>query len=242
MHPVCGRLSADKDLEGLGWIYAKAFMSSLSDGMVSPFIYVYAIRLGASTGEVGWMRSLNNLFNYSLQVPWGRLADKIGSRVTVIVFTGIAASLLWVPVALTSDSKALFLLLSLHFLIASASIPAWNALLRSIVPAPVRGSVLSTVNLASLFGGLIATAISGPLMDLYGGSLLLPVTIAAASGSAGSLLLSRVNEPKLKRRVGFEDLFSLFKLSETPKLLSENPDFKLFLELTALQGFFLTFA
>lgn len=226
----------------LKWVYARAFANSLSDGMVSPFIYVYALRIGASPSEVGWMRSFNNLFTYGLQIPWGRLADRLNSRVSLIVFADVVASLLWIPIALTLDPKLLSLSLSLHFLVASASVPAWNALLGALIPAPVRGFALSTVSTASLSGSLIATAASGPLMDLSGGSPLVPVSLAAISGSFGSVLLLRVREPKVKKTAKLGDIASLFKMSEIPKLLSENADFELFIKLTALQGFFMTFA
>lgn len=226
----------------LRWVYARAFTNSLSDGMISPFIYVHALRLGASAGEVGWMRSFNNLFTYSLQIPWGRFADSLKSKVFLIVLADIIASLLWLPVAFTLNPKLLFLFLSLHFLMASASVPAWNALLGALTPASLRGFALSTVSIASLSGSLIATASSGPLIDLSGGSLLIPVLLATISGSLGSVLLLRVREPKVKRIKKLEGLTSLFEVSEVPKLINENTDFKLFLELTTLQGFFMTFA
>jgi len=58
----------------------------------------------------------------------------------------------------------------------------------------------------------------------------------------GSILLLRVREPTVKKVKELEGLASLFEVSEIPKLINENTDFKLFLELTTIQGFFMTFA
>ncbi len=228
---------ADKKLK---WIYGRAFASSLGNGMISPFIYVYAARIGASSGEIGWMHSFNNLFTNSLQVPFGRLTDSIGRRIPIIVITSILASLLWIPIALVTQPKVFIFLVALQFLLASISVPAWNALISESSQASTRSIVVSNINIASLTGGLIATFFSGWLIDYAGGEIIVSAALASILGSTGALILLKVKEKKIKqRRISLGPLFSI---SDIPNLINENTDFRFFLKLVALQSFFMSFA
>jgi MFS family permease len=209
--------------------------------MVSPFIYVYAARIGASTGEIGWMYSFNNFFVNSLQVPWGRLSDMLGKRVSIIVATSIAASLIWMPMALTTRPKIFLILVAIYFLLSSAAIPVWNALLRETTQPSSRSIVVSNMNIASLSGSLVATVFSGWLIDYSGGRIIIPSIIATVLGLAGSLILLRMRENRA-RRTGFRSITSIFRLTDIPGLINESSDFKLFLKLSAIQGFFMSFA
>ncbi|MBO3840063.1 MAG: MFS transporter [Thermoproteota archaeon] len=224
----------------LKWMYGRAFASSLSNGMISPFIYVYAARIGASSGEIGWMHSFNNLFTNSLQVPFGRLTDNIGRKVLIIVVTSLLASLLWIPIALITLPQLFIFLIALQFLLAAASVPAWNALIRESTQASFRSIAISNINIASLIGSLIATLFSGWFIDYSGGNIIFPAILAGISGSAGALMLLKVKEKKVKPKQ--ISIGPLFRISDMPDLINENNDFRLFLKLVALHGFFMSFA
>ncbi|MEM3467002.1 MAG: MFS transporter [Candidatus Jordarchaeales archaeon] len=234
-------MAGDENREKLRLMYGRAFASSLSNSMVSPFIYVYAARIGASPGEIGWMHSFNNLFVNSLQVPWGRLSDMLGRRVSIIVVTSITASLIWIPMALTAEPKTFLILVALYFFLSSAAVPAWNALLREATQPSSRSIVISNMNIASLLGSLVATAFSGWLIDYSGGSLLAPSAIAVSVSLPGSLILLRIREDRI-RETSFKSIMSAFKISDIPGLINESSDFKLFLKMSALQGFFMSYA
>ncbi|MGC8831904.1 MAG: MFS transporter [Thermoproteota archaeon] len=234
-------MASDADREKLKWMYGRSFVSSLSNGMISPFIYVYAARIGVSSGEIGWMHSFNNFFTNSLQVPWGRLSDRIGRRVIIIVATSLLASLLWIPIALITEPKFFLVLVALQFLLASASVPAWNALLRESTQAFFRSIAVSNINIASLLGSLIATVFSGWIIDSSGGKIIIPSIIATILGLAGALILLKVKEKEIKKpRSG--SLTSIFKITDIPGLINENNDFKLFLKLSAIYGFSMSLA
>jgi MFS family permease len=221
-------------------MYGRAFASSLSNGMISPFIYVYAARIGASSGEIGWMHSFNNLFTNSLQVPWGRLVDNFGKKVLIIAVSGLLASLLWILIALISEPRVFIILVAIQFLLVSISIPAWNALIGESTQASFRSIVVSNINMASLAGSLIATLFSGWFIDYSGGEIIIPALLASASGSVGAIILLKVKEKRVKpKSVG---LIPLFRVSDIPYLINENDNFKLFLRLVALHGFFMSFA
>jgi len=233
-------LVPDAGKERLKWMYMRAFASSFSNGMISPFVYVYAAKIGASSSEIGWMYSFNNLFTNSLQVPWGRLTDNLGRKIPIIVTTSLLASLLWIPIAIVTLPRVFIFLVSLQFLLASASTPAWNALIGESTQAPFRSIVISNINIASLVGSLIATLFSGWLIDYSRGEIIIPALTASISGSVGALILLRVKEKRVKpKRI---NITLLFKLSDIPGLINENVDFKIFLKLVALHGLFMSFA
>ncbi|MCX8183690.1 MAG: MFS transporter [Crenarchaeota archaeon] len=234
-------MAGDENKRRLRPMYGRAFASSLSNSMVSPFIYVYAARIGASPSEIGWMHSFNNLFVSSLQVPWGRLSDMLGRRVSIIVVTSIAASLIWIPMALTAEPKIFLILVAVYFFLSSAAVPAWNALLRETTQPSSRSLVVSNMNIASLLGSLVATAFSGWLIDYSGGSLLAPSVIAVSVSLPGSLILLRIKENRI-RETSFKSIMSAFRMSDIPGLINESSDFKLFLKMSALQGFFMSYA
>lgn len=234
-------MDAGENTRKLRLMYGRAFASSLSSSMVSPFIYVYAARIGASPGEIGWMYSFNNLFVNSLQVPWGRLSDILGRRISIIVATSIAASLIWIPMSLTAEPRIFLMLVALYFFLSSAAVPAWNALLRETTQPSFRSLVISNMNIASLLGSLVATAFSGWLIDYSGGSLAAPSAIAVIISIAGSLILLRIKEDRI-RKTSFKSIVSIFRISDIPGLINESSDFKLFLKLSAIQGFFMSYA
>ncbi|MEM2929920.1 MAG: MFS transporter [Thermoproteota archaeon] len=231
----------DENRRKLTPIYGRAFASSLSNSMVSPFIYVYAARIGASTSEIGWMYSFNNLFSNSLQVPWGRLSDMLERRISIIVATSIVASLIWIPVALTTEPKIFLMLVALQFLLSSASIPAWNALLSETTQPSFRSLVVSNINVASLLGSLVATIFAGWLIDYFEGKIIIPSVIATILGLAGSIILLKIKETRVKK-LSLKNIPLIFRMSDIPSLINANSDFKLFLKLSAIQGFFMSFA
>lgn len=234
-------MASDADKERLRWMYGRAFASSISNSIITPFIYVYAARIGVTSGEIGWMHSFNNFFPNSLQVLWGRLSDRIGKRVIIIVATSLLASLIWIPIALITEPKVFLVLVALQFLLASASAPAWNALLRESTQAFFRSIVVSNINIASLLGSLIATIFSGWLIDYSEGKIIIPSIIATVLGLVGAIILLKIREKGIKKpRSG--SLTSIFKISGIPGLINENNDFKLFLKLSAIQGFCMSFA
>ncbi|MGQ9515331.1 MAG: MFS transporter [Thermoproteota archaeon] len=223
-------------------IYTTAFLSSTADGMVSPFVFVYAVRLGASSSDIGWMRSFNNLFTYTLQVPWGRLSDRLRKRAAIVAVSSLASSLILMLIIFTTEPKMLIPIISLRSFIASASAPAWSALIGELTQASLRGTIISMVNVASSLGSLIATAIAGPLIDYSGGKLTVTIFVSSALSSMAAVILIGFREPQVGKSIKMTELASLLRTSDLLKTIGGNTDFELFLKLSAAQGFFLTFA
>lgn len=170
--------------------------------MVNPFLSPYAVELGASSSEMGWFQSLSNLSNNVMQVFWGGLSDRLGRRISFIVLGGLITATLWIPMIFVANASQLIILIAIQALLGSMATPAWTALIGDLVPSLKLGRISATINLWASIGSLIATLVSGVVMDMIGGTLqqmfFIPFTVAMICGLVSSLVMLHVRENKRK--------------------------------------------
>jgi len=141
-------------------IYANQVVGSFGGGMAASSVPVYALRLNASSIDLGWLQAIQNFFPNALQIPWGKLSDRIGRRTPfIIVGTSLAAVAYLMMIA---SSTALLVILAALFqaIATSAVIPAWSALIGEKIPVTKRGKSLGSIGrwagLAGVVGSLVA--------------------------------------------------------------------------------------
>ncbi|RLI20589.1 hypothetical protein DRO45_03510 [Candidatus Bathyarchaeota archaeon] len=208
-------------------LYARSVVNSLGLGMVNPFLSPYAVELGASSSEMGWFQSLSNLSNNVMQVIWGGLSDRFGRRVPFIVLGGVITAVLWLPMIFVANATQLIFLIAIQALLGSMATPAWTALIGDLVPSLKLGRTSAAINLWASIGSLIATLISGTVMDVVGGTLhqmfFIPFTVAMICGLVSSLVMLRVRE---KRRKNFSLKRSFTsEIAEIFTHAKKSPDF-----------------
>lgn len=168
--------------------------------MVSPFTAAYAVKLGASSSDMGWFQSSTNLSNNLMQVFWGGLSDRIQRRIPFIVFGSVILAVLWIPMIFVANATQLIILLSAQALIGSMATPAWTALIGDLVPSLKLGRVNAAISLWSTIGSVAATVASGYIMISIGGSIqeifVIPIVVAAICGIASSLIMLKIKEKK----------------------------------------------
>ncbi len=181
-------------------LYIRQILFNFSNGIIGPYVPIYAVQLGASSEEMGWLRSLTNLFSNISQVPWGVLSDRMGRYLPAILVGGLVSSVLWLPLLLVTGPVQLIPLIALQALAASVVAPAWASLLGRMTPQSRRGVITSYINTAASVGSIGATLLSGYVMTLVGGSLstmyLIPILLAAAFGVIASLVMVKVREDR----------------------------------------------
>jgi MFS family permease len=192
-------------------LYARSVVNSFSTGMVSPFTGAYAVRLGASSAEMGWFQSSTNLSNNLMQVFWGRLSDRTKRRIPYVAFGTMVLSLLWIPMIFVVNSTQLIVLLVVQALVGSMATPAWTALLGDLVPSSRLGRANASMNIWSSVGSVAATMGSGLIMFAVGGSIhqlvLIPLIVAAISGIASSLIVIKIREKKNGEKLNLKENF-----------------------------------
>ncbi len=220
-------------------LYVRQILFNFSNGIISPYVPIYAVQLGASSEEMGWLRSLTNLFSNIIQVPWGVLSDRMGRYLPAILVGGLVSSVLWLPLLLVTGPVQLIPLIALQALAASVVAPAWASLLGRMTPQSRRGVITSYINTAAAIGSIGATLLSGYVMTLVGGSLstmyLIPILLAAAFGVVSSLVMVKVREERTAApRPGSKWIdWAVFR---------NNANFQTLCKVSFVQNFFMSMA
>jgi DHA1 family multidrug resistance protein-like MFS transporter len=147
-------------------IASTMFISMLGMGIVTPFLPIYADKLGASPLEVGLVQSGFNISNF-ITLPFvGRLSDRLGRKVflcTGLVLLALASlGFIW-----ASNPTQLILMRLFQGLGASAHLPIAQAYLGDITPEGSEGKWMGYFNTV-LFSGIGAGPfVGGVLNDLF---------------------------------------------------------------------------
>lgn len=193
-------------------LYIRSIVNSLSIGTVNPFLGAYAVKLGASSSEMGWFQSSTNLSNNVMQVFWGRLSDRLKRRIPFIILGSLIVSGLWIPIIFVTSASQLIILLAIQALLGSMATPAWTALIGDLVPSFKLGRANATINLWASIGSLIATLSSGIIMIAIGGTLqemfLVPLTVATICGVTSSLIMFKLKEKKNNEKLNLKEHFA----------------------------------
>ncbi len=136
-------------------LFLVAGFSSFSVSLFNPFLNFYAVFIGASFTELGWLTSAKNLFLNVFQLFWGYLSDLKGKRIFLGVgylFTG----LLVLTVCWVNSSLVLIGLVTLLYFLYSMTLPSWTSLLGDYSEESTRGKVLGIVGFVSQFASVTA--------------------------------------------------------------------------------------
>jgi MFS family permease len=182
-------------------------MASLQGG---PFLTAFALGIGATNYDIGLLAAIGFL-GQAVQLPSLFLLQLFPYRRAITVVSAVTSRLAWTFIILTPalfvDRGVSWLLLWLFLsaVLTSAAAPAWNSLLRDLVPAGRLGRVFS---LRTLLGNLVALplTIGGGLFvdwlrerlpgaELYAYSLLF--LLGLGFGLIGVIAIARLPEPTL---------------------------------------------
>src|SRR4030095_8214053 len=175
-----------------------------------PFLTAFALGIGATNYDIGLLAAIGFL-GQAVQLPSLVLLQLFPYRRAITVVSAVTSRLAWTFIILTPalfvDRGVSWLLLWLFLsaVLTSAAAPAWNSLLRDLVPAGRLGRVFS---LRTLLGNLVALplTIGGGLFvdwlrerlpgaELYAYSLLFLVGVGL--GVIGGIALAPLPEPTL---------------------------------------------
>ena len=151
-------------------------VSNFSESFVLNFTGPFALALGATTGQIGWLSALVNLASALALFPGARLVERTGQRKRIVVWTGGGvARLLLLVIALvpvfiqgTAAIYAFIALVALRAFFSQLGFPAWSAMLADLVPAGIRGRYFASRNIGLAVAALIAAPLAGWLADQLG--------------------------------------------------------------------------
>ncbi len=193
-------------------------MGTLQGG---PFLTAFAFAIGASNYDVGLLAAIG-FSSQIVQIPALSLLQLVRRRRLLTVTCAAAARALWVFIVLVPvlfvQAGVTFLLhwLFLSALVAAVPAPAWNSLLRDVIPPEALGRVFARRSLLGGALGLVLTPLGGLFVDwwrqavpgapLYAYSLLF--LLGTLVGLVGVAAIARIPEPTMavEPGVGFADL------------------------------------
>jgi len=153
---------------GLKPFYGSTFFRSIANGLINPFIPVFALALGASKTIIGLTTTLPNISKLFSQLLWGSLSEVTKKKKILVIVGGVLWAILWLPVALVKDPVQLIILLTIQSFLASMSIPSWTVLLIRSTPKYKRGEINGRVNTISGIGTFIGTMVAGFVLNRFG--------------------------------------------------------------------------
>ncbi|MFA4911004.1 MAG: MFS transporter [Desulfobacteria bacterium] len=149
-------------------ITAFRLTNSVGRGMVATFLPIFAHQyLSLSGSEIGLLISANILLTSFLQVPFGRLADKV-SRSKLVVVGGVMASLAISLIPYASDFAHLLVLNMAMGIAGAVSLPAATALAVEEGRNMGMGAVMGVFDMAMSLGLAGGPLLGGLFMDFLG--------------------------------------------------------------------------
>jgi len=211
--------------------YTSSFLRTLADSLISPFIPVFALFLGATRALIGLTTSLPTLANLLSQLFWSSFSESTGKRKALIIFGGMAWALMWVPIALVKDPVQFIFLLTLQSILAAASTPVRTALLIQIIPSYKMAYVNSNMNLIDGVASFIGTLLGGFILNQFGFIYFLFYVIAFL-GIMSRTVFFWTKEPKAYYHPDGDLLSGLKKTFDFSRLKQEKNLMKLIIAVT----------
>ncbi|SIM37303.1 major facilitator superfamily permease [Cuniculiplasma divulgatum] len=214
----------------------RSFLSSVGATAASTFVGIYAVLIGASASEMGWLQSSANAISNGGQILWGKISDRTGSRRIFLIIGSIILASLWAMMPYASDPVNLIVIYSLISLFGSMITVNWFSLIADLSDSSVRGKFLTFINNISSAGTIISLIV---MVFLFGGDLqsniMLPFFLSSATYLISSVLLVSLKETNHRAR--FEG-----SLLATIRKIRYDDNFFPYFRATNIQGFFWSMA
>ncbi len=152
-------------------LYLDTVWFGVLSGLVATYVAVFALRLGATTSQIGWLTALPALVNVVWLIPAARLIERQRRPMPIILATGVLQRLGYlamvaVPFLPVGRVSALIVLGTLVAVPAAVINTAITALIPELVTPDRRGSAVSVRWLLMAAAETAAALIGGQLLGL----------------------------------------------------------------------------
>jgi MFS family permease len=147
--------------------YNSSFFRSLAEGLINPFLSLFALSLGATKTMIGLVSSLPDIAGLFSQIFWGTVTE-VSKKKTLVILGGIFWAILWIPISQVTNPTSLLILLIIQSVLSSISVPAWTCLLIQNSPSYKRGTITGYLNAFSGIGSLIGNLAGGLILNKFG--------------------------------------------------------------------------
>jgi MFS family permease len=180
-------------------------LTSITDSLVLNFIPLFALKLGATGGQIGLLNAAAGILGTAMLLPGARLAEWWGRRKSYILLTSGLSRLTLLLMAmvplglpLTAAVTAIIVLNSLRVVFGNMGLPAWTSLSADVVPEQIRGRYFASRNAIIALASIVFAPFAGYVIArsaaVSGYQLIF--TVAFISGMSALWFYSRIEEPK----------------------------------------------
>lgn len=193
------------------------FLDLIGFGMAFPDIQLRAQALGASGLVIGLLLASLFAVQFIVSPKWGALSDRVGRKPIVVACTVLSA--LSMLVYATTNSLWGILFSRILGGLAAANVVVAQAYLADNTDESERATVMGRISAAISIGLIVGPFLGGQLVEI-GGSRLMGLTAAAASGFGALTLLvgMKHDRPKETREPGKAPIIDLRLLRDLPDL------------------------
>mgnify|MGYP006295435659 FL=1 len=190
--------------QGMKYYWLDGVLSSSSVAFYFNYIPLYALALGATRTQVGWLSSAASLLGMLAPLPGAAVARRLGHRKRmVVVFSALFRSMLLLaalmPLVLSGQAAvyAFIGIMALRVGFMSFFNPAWVSLTSDVLPERNRGRFFASRNTVMSLASMLFVPIAGSVIDWAGEPLGYQISFVAAAllGYAASYTFSRIPEP-----------------------------------------------
>lgn len=209
----------DRALTPTNALYGTGLTGMFSDSMARRYIGLLAVSIGVTVSQMSYLRAGESLSRNLLQLLWGRLVDRYGKRVFIIV--GRILNGVLIAALIFARTPAWLMPLAIGAAICWSLIsPAWNSLMGDYTTYSTRGTMIGNINALSQAGSLGAMIVAlivslNQVGETTPESFTLILAIAASMNIVSGVLSFFTEEKPpvpTERDLKFSAVFSDFRL------------------------------
>lgn len=178
--------------------------ASLMLGFGEQYVVPFALRLGASSSQIGFLSAVPAFIGSLFQLLSARLAGSFNSRKRVVMLFVLFQALSFIPLFvlpfLTKSFWVLAFCFSLYLIFGNLAGPAWSSWLGDVIPVSERGKYFSYRNRVSIFFLFVSVLLSGFILTYFTNNIWLGFGVLFFFAFLGRLvsffLFFKHSEPK----------------------------------------------
>ncbi len=191
--------------KNLRWFWFDGAFALGIDSIVTTYLVLYAVALGASSAQIGLLGALSGLGGALALLPGALLVERIGRRKEITLAGGGAIGrimillLVLLPFGVKGEAAlTLFIgLVVIRETFGNLSLPAWTSLAADIVPLGQRGRYFASRNIAMTVTGMVTAFLAGVIINESGSpaGYQWAFLLAFGCGAVSWFCFSRIQDP-----------------------------------------------
>ena len=126
-----------------------------SDTLSRRYINLFAVAIGTTVSQMGYLRAAQSLSRNILQLLWGRMVDRYGKRIFIGLGRLLNGAMLATIIFVRTPSWLIPFVIGASICV-SLAMPSWSSLLGDYTAHSTRGETIGRINAVSNAGGLVA--------------------------------------------------------------------------------------